>query len=113
MAFECRRIGEVRLQGRGGDGMTERAEIVSLIENTIRETNSDVTVDESTSLIGEGGILDSQGLLQLLLVLEEHAETQLHTTFDWTSDAAFSSKNSPLRTVGTLVDFFVARIGPK
>jgi len=93
--------------------MTERAEVVSLIVNTIRETNNDAEIDESASLIGEGGLLDSQGLLQLLLVLEEYAEMQLHTTFDWTSDAACASKNSPLRTVGTLADFFVGRVGAK
>jgi acyl carrier protein len=93
--------------------MTDRSEIVSLIVTTVRETDSEAKIDESASLIGESGLLDSQGLLQLLLVLEEYAETQLHATFDWTSDAAFSSKNSPLRTVGTLADFFVARIGAK
>jgi len=93
--------------------MTQRSDIVSLIVATIREAKGEATVDESASLIGEGGLLDSQELLQLLLVLEEHAEAQLHATFDWTSDAAFSSKNSPLRTVGTLADFFLARIGTK
>lgn len=93
--------------------MTNRSDIVSLIVTTIRETKSEAEVDEGSSLIGEGGILDSQGLLQLLLALEEYAEAQLHTAFDWTSDAAFSSKNSPLRTVGTLADFFMARTGTK
>ncbi len=57
-----------------------------------------------TPLIGEDAAIQSHGLVELLLALEDFAEDELGVPFDWTGDTALSLDKSPFRTVGTLTD---------
>ncbi len=61
-------------------------------------------LSESTPLIGGQTVLNSRGLVELLVALEEFSEEKLHVQFDWTSDSAMSTKRSVYRTVGSLAD---------
>jgi acyl carrier protein len=58
-------------------------------------------VDESTPLIGANGIVDSLGLVELCLRLED-AAIQEGFEFDWVSEKAMSRNTSIFRTVGSL-----------
>ena len=68
------------------------------------------SLDASFTLMGSASSVDSQSLLKILLGLEEVAEDELSSEFDWMTDAAFSEKRSPFRTIGSLAEFFAAQV---
>ena len=68
-------------------------------------------VSETTPLIGAGTVLNSRGLVELLVALEEFSEEKLHVHFDWTSDSAMSTSRSVYRTIASLADY-IASISP-
>ena len=68
-------------------------------------------LSESTALIGGKTVLNSRGLVELLVALEEFSEEKLHVQFDWTSDSAMSASRSVYRTVGSLADH-IASLSP-
>lgn len=63
--------------------------------------STDVVISSTSSLIGEDSILDSMGLVELCLRLEDRA-SELGFTFDWTSEDAMSRGRSFFRSVGAL-----------
>lgn len=67
-------------------------------------SSSTVAIEENTQLIGDGQVLDSLGLVELCLRIEDEA-TELGFEFDWTSESAMSRRGM-FRTVGTLSDEF-------
>lgn len=73
----------------------------------IRDVAGDesVEVSENSSLVGEKGVLDSMGLVQVCLRLEELADEQ-GFSFDWTSESAMSRSRGIFRSVTTLADEF-------
>ena len=93
--------------------MIERAHVIEVIarEIALAGSGAGAVIGESTALLGEGAVVDSHGILQILLALEDIAGECQQAGFDWASDATFSSRRSPLRTVGTLADFFLGKVG--
>ncbi|MDP3545297.1 MAG: acyl carrier protein [Phreatobacter sp.] len=69
-----------------------------------------IAVEAASPLVGEGALVDSQGLLEIMLALEEFAGERFGKAFDWMNDAAFSSSRSPFRTVGTLAAYMAAQM---
>ena len=67
-------------------------------------------VDAQSPLVGSEAVLDSAGVLELLLDLEELAEDKLDTTFEWETDSAFSETRSVFRSTTTLAEFFLKQI---
>jgi acyl carrier protein len=76
---------------------------VKLVIETLEEIlkNPEIKLDESISLIGLGGVLDSLGLVELCIRLEDKART-LGFEFDWTSEMALSKSQSMFRSVEEL-----------
>ena len=74
-----------------------------LVVNHVRELVKDknVLVAGDTSLIGDSRVLDSLGLVELCLRLEDEA-TDLGFEFDWTSESAMSRNKSMFRRVFAL-----------
>jgi acyl carrier protein len=64
-----------------------------------------ILVNESTNLIGSDGVIDSLGLVELCLRLEDAASDE-GFEFDWTSEQAMSRNTSIFRTVGSLSEEF-------
>ena len=60
---------------------------------------------DDTSLIGDAGVLDSLGLVELCLQLEDFA-AELGFEFDWTSDSSMSQSKSMFRSVASLEEEF-------
>jgi acyl carrier protein len=60
-----------------------------------------IHIDGSTNLIGSDGILDSLGLVELCLRIEDAALVE-GFEFDWASERAMSRNTSIFRTVGSL-----------
>ena len=62
----------------------------------------------STSLIGQHGVLDSMGLVTLIVDVEQRLEEEHGIVLILADDRAMSQSKSPFRSVGSLVDHICA-----
>ena len=68
-------------------------------------------LDHDTLLMGDGGVIDSRSLVELLIGLEDFLENRFSADFDWTTDRAMSAQRSPFRTLQSLAEFAVSEAG--
>jgi len=66
------------------------------------------TVTEDTVLVGNDAVLDSLGVVQLIVEVEQRVEGQHGISVTLANDKAMSARNSPFRTVGVLADHVIA-----
>ena len=92
--------------------MKIRAEqIYSVIFNSIGEINSILPADknldknENTVLYGQKSKLDSLGLVNLIVEVEQRLEDELGISVDLTDEKALSQKNSPFISVKSLTEY--------
>lgn len=60
---------------------------------------------EETTLFGLNGTLDSLGLVNFIVAVEQALEDELDISIQLVSEKAMSQKTSPFLTIGTLVRF--------
>lgn len=65
--------------------------------------------EEGSIIYGEGGLLDSMGVVNLIVDLESYFSEQ-GIELDLTSEKALSVRNSPFRTVKALEEFITSQI---
>ena len=58
-------------------------------------------------LFGDGGVLDSLGLVSLITLIEEQVEDEFELSINLADEKAMSRKNSPFRTVGSLMAYVI------
>jgi acyl carrier protein len=63
---------------------------------------------EDTVLVGTEPVLDSLGVVQLIVEVEQRVEQNHGISVTLANDKAMSARNSPFRTVGVLADHVVA-----
>jgi D-alanine--poly(phosphoribitol) ligase subunit 2 len=63
-----------------------------------------------TPLFGSHGLLDSLGLVQLIVFIEDRLATEFGAALTLADDKALSEKRSPFRTVDSLADYVVKRL---
>ena len=85
-------------------------ELVDLIIETARELGEDeigVSEDlaEDTILFGKEGVLDSMGLVTLIIAVEQEIEDKYERTAGLADEKAMSQARSPYRSVATLAAF--------
>lgn len=85
-------------------------EIVELIVETARDLGDDeLSLDEElnagTRLFGEEGVLDSMGLVTLIVAVEQAIEDKLGRTVALADEKALSQERSPYRSVATLAEY--------
>lgn len=91
-------------------------ELMELVESSLREVLAlagrdlpeGMEVTGETALFGRGALLDSLGLVSLVLELEMAVNERYEVELVLADEKAMSQKNSPFRTVGSLADY-VAR----
>ena len=66
------------------------------------------TVTEDTVLVGADAVLDSLGVVQLIVEVEQRVESAHNISVTLANDKAMSARNSPFRTVGVLADHVIA-----
>lgn len=87
-------------------------EIIKAIKDrieSIRDRSEAVNLSLESPLIGEGALLDSMGLVELCLFLEDLAINS-NAEFNWTSESAMSRSRSMFRTIETLADEFFKQV---
>jgi acyl carrier protein len=88
-----------------------KAELLVLILKTAREVAGagkaplPEDVDADTPLFGRDGLLDSMGLVTLVVAVEQAIEDELGVSVSLADARALSQKASPYRTVGALADY--------
>jgi len=90
-------------------------EIVELIIETARELGEDeigVSDDlaEDTILFGKEGVLDSMGLVTLIVAVEQAIEDKYDKAAGLADEKAMSQARSPYRSVATLAGYAVQEL---
>lgn len=95
----------------------ERSEIVNLIQTTLvrmkpaTDAAEGGAYNEETRLIGRNGILDSLGLVNLIVDVEEEVNSRYDAAISLVDDKAMSQKHSPFATIGRLADYILTLTG--
>lgn len=86
--------------------------LILTLQEYCNNNSIDVKVDDQTPLIGEKRILDSLGLVNVIIDIET---TLLEKGIDisLTSEAAMSAKLSPFRSLNALGNFIIKQLEPK
>jgi len=85
-------------------------ELLQLVVEAVREIwtlggrNSSDSLDEQTPLLGRGAVVDSLGLVQLIVEVEQRLSSQ-GIVLSLTDEKAMSQRASPFLTIGSLVAF--------
>jgi D-alanine--poly(phosphoribitol) ligase subunit 2 len=96
--------------------MITREQIQSVVFEALGEINlqspikKQFTLSEETVLFGRSGVLDSLGLVNLIVAVEQRLEDELGITLVLADEKAMAQKNSPFRTVATLVDYILQQM---
>ncbi|MFA5033439.1 MAG: acyl carrier protein [bacterium] len=89
--------------------LNERVE--TIVFSVIDEINQQLTKTKQlkktkdTVLFGKLGVLDSLGLVNLIVAIEQRIEEEFGITITLADEKAMSQKNSPFRTVKTIMDY--------
>ena len=96
--------------------MPNQEKIIELIINYINQNRKLLNVpnelipDMNTKIFGSGGILDSIGLVHLIVFLEKNLKNLGCPKVVLVSSKTMSSKNSPFQDVNSLASFVVEKL---
>jgi D-alanine--poly(phosphoribitol) ligase subunit 2 len=96
--------------------MSRHERIQSVVLTALDEVNQQLPptnqfkLSADTVLFGRGGVLDSLGLVNLIVAVEQRLEDELGMTLVLADEKAMAQKNSPFRTVATLVDYILQQM---
>ena len=91
--------------------MGNRNKIENLLFSTVKEINTQLpkekqlTKSSNTVLFGNNGKLDSLGLVNFLVMVEQNIEDEFDISLTIADDRAMSQKHSPFRTISTLANY--------
>jgi D-alanine--poly(phosphoribitol) ligase subunit 2 len=88
---------------------------IALISNAAEDVDSKLAAkirenNEATILYGRGGVLDSLGLVHLIIAVETAIADEFQVNLTLANERAISQRSSPFRTVGTLADYIVTTL---
>lgn len=85
--------------------------ILNLLYFSIDEINDQLVPEQKlnksldTVLFGKSGKLDSLGLINLIVAVEQNIEDEFDVSLTLADERVMSQRHSPFRTVGSLVDY--------
>ncbi len=90
--------------------MVKDSDVVPLILDVLKELNGThlalpPNLGTETPLYGQTGVLDSLGLVSLIVGVEQAIEDRFGAPVSLADEKAMSQKHSPYRTVGSLAEF--------
>lgn len=96
--------------------MSDPEKIRALILSALDEVNqqlppaSQFKPSADTVLFGLGGVLDSLGLVNLIVAVEQKIEEEFGLALTLADERAMAQRHSPFRTVATFVDYIAQQI---
>ena len=86
-----------------------REQVTQSVRRAIEAYNASETravgIADGTVLLGDGGAVDSLGLVRLVMTVERQLEDDLGLAISLTDEKAMSQRNSPFRSVGALIAY--------
>lgn len=83
--------------------------VIQTISEYCKSENINIEINLETQLIGSNRILDSMGLVNIIVDIES-AFMELNIEVMLTSESAMSSRLSPFRSVGSLCNFILNQL---
>ncbi len=83
-----------------------RSTVEQAVNDFVETLEDNIVVDESTILFGKEGLLDSMGLVTIIVDIESQLQ-ELGYEVSLSSEKAMSMKNSPFQTVSSMTKFIV------
>ncbi len=99
--------------------MNHDEKVANLVNKVVVEFNESlarkIPVEQGSAapLYGQDGGLDSLGFVTFVVAVEQAVEEEMGISITLADEKAMSQRNSPFRTVGTLVDYISALIAEK
>ena len=90
--------------------------VLTVIRQCLKEINQqlpeELQVSDSpeTVLVGNGGILDSLSLINLLVLLEDRAELDLGVSLSLVDEEIMTRDDGPYRTVASLAEWIASQV---
>ena len=92
-----------------------KTDIITMIINEassiIDLENDEINFD--TTIYGNDSRLDSLGLINLIVAVEQNIEDEFDVNITIADERAMSQETSPFKTVGTLTDYIEILLGEK
>ncbi len=91
--------------------MSSRDGVIQIIFGAVEELNEQRSKEQQleksvdTVLFGKSGELDSLGLVNLIVLIEQKIEDKFSISLTIADERAMSQEKSPFRTIGTLADY--------
>ena len=91
--------------------MEQKQKITNLVFSVIDEINKELSKDDQiiksldSVIYGSNGQLDSLGLVNFVVAVEQKSEAVFEKAINLTDDKAMSEKNSPFQTIETFVNY--------
>ena len=79
--------------------------------NKLAPPDAQLAKESSTVLLGEGGVLDSLGLITLIVAIEEKLQSDLGVQAIVLDEDALADPDGSYRTIDTLANWILTRIG--
>lgn len=82
-------------------------ELITSLAHEILEAEGrgDVALEPDTELFGRGGLLDSMGIVSLVVATEQAIEDRYGVSVALADEQALSQRSSPYQTIRTLADY--------
>jgi acyl carrier protein len=93
--------------------MIDRKTALDVVTGCLREAieqsgHEPGVVDENTVIVGKDAVIDSVGVVSLIVDIEQRLETDFDVSVTLANDKAMSARSSPFRTVGVLAEHVCA-----
>jgi acyl carrier protein len=83
--------------------------VLSTLRDAVGQNGGDASgVTEETVIVGPGAVIDSIGVVSLIVDIEQRLEIDHHVSVTLANDRAMSQRNSPFRTPSVLADHILA-----
>ena len=99
--------------------MSKKEQVTQIIFNTVDEINKSLAQDsqleksEQTILFGKDGLLDSLGLVNFIVTAEQKIKADTGKVIALADERAMSQQSSPLKTIGSLIDYTITLLENK
>lgn len=95
--------------GRMPEKQQISAAVIAGVQDVLAQRGVDVPeLTAETRLLGRGAVLDSLGLVTLIVDLEQRIETDFDVSLVLANERAMSEAKSPFRSVETLTEYICA-----
>jgi acyl carrier protein len=93
--------------------MIDRKTALDVVTGCLREAieqsgQEPGVVDENTVIVGKDAVIDSVGVVSLIVDIEQRLETDFDVSVTLANDKAMSARSSPFRTAGVLAEHVCA-----